>query len=74
MAFEVDELCPVARWQEGGYASAKACALDYNNVDAAHRRCNQWRGKKTVAQVLALARGANNQQGRAVRGSGAGRW
>lgn len=57
MAFELDELCPVSKWGEGGYASATACALDYGNVDAAHRRCNQWRGNKSVAQVLSIARG-----------------
>ncbi|MBQ9021041.1 MAG: hypothetical protein IJ113_03355 [Eggerthellaceae bacterium] len=29
--------------------------LDYNNVDAAHRRCNQWRSNRSVGQVLAIA-------------------
>ena len=55
LAFEVDELNPVSRWQEFGYTSAAACALDYSNVDAAHRRCNQWKGKKSRREVLALA-------------------
>jgi len=48
MAFEVDELVPVSR---GG------SPIDYGNVDAAHRYCNQWRGNKTVDQVRAIASG-----------------
>ena len=47
LAFEVDELVPV---------SLGGDPLDPRNVDAAHRRCNQWRGNKTVAQVLRIAR------------------
>ena len=45
-SFEVDELVPVSR---GGDP------LDHSNVDAAHRCCNQWRGNRSVAEVLALA-------------------
>lgn len=48
-AFEVDELVPVSK---GG------SPIDRNNVDAAHRRCNQWRGNKDVAEVIAITRGA----------------
>lgn len=57
MSFEVDELIPVSKWREGGYSSPTACALDYQNVDAAHRKCNVWRGNKSVAEVYAIARG-----------------
>lgn len=46
-SFEVDELVPVSR---GG------SPLDYSNVDAAHRECNNWRGNRSVAQVLSIAR------------------
>lgn len=46
LAFEVDELDPVSL---GGNP------YDYDNVDAAHRCCNEWRGSKTVAQVLRIA-------------------
>lgn len=49
MSFECDELDPV---------SLGGDPLDRMNVDAAHRCCNQWRGNKTVAEVLAIARGA----------------
>ena len=46
-AFEVDELVPV---------SLGGDPLDPLNVDAAHRRCNQWRGNKSVREVLEIAR------------------
>ena len=46
-SFEVDELVPISR---GG------SPLDRNNVDAAHRVCNQWRGNRSVEEVLAIAR------------------
>ena len=57
MCFEVDERKPVSRWREFGYASAQQCALDYNNVDATHRRCNQWKSDKSDDEVIAIARG-----------------
>ena len=60
-AFTCDELIPVSRWREGGYPSANACALDYRNVDAAHRSCNTWRGNKTVDEVIAIARGKHGK-------------
>lgn len=47
-SFEVDEIIPVSRWKEFGYSSAKACALDINNCQAAHRICNQKKGNKVL--------------------------
>ena len=46
-SFEVDDLVPVSR---GGDPTA------YDNVDAAHRECNNWRSNRSVAEVMALAR------------------
>lgn len=57
LAFEVDELKPVSRWREFGYASATACALDYSNLDATHRICNEWKGRMSVAEVMAIVKG-----------------
>jgi len=59
-SFEVDELIPVSRYREGGYTSPQACALDYGNLASVHRACNQWRGNKSVAQVMAIAKGGGN--------------
>lgn len=63
MAFEVDELVPVSRYWEGGYSSPGECALDYANCDATHRKCNNWRKNRSVAEVLAIA--AKARRGRA---------
>lgn len=48
LSFEVDELIPVSM---GGSATSRA------NVDATHRRCNQWRGNRSVDEVMRIARG-----------------
>ena len=48
-AFEADDLVPVSR---GGNP------ISYGNLDAAHRECNIWRGNKSVAEVLAIAKKA----------------
>ena len=37
MSFEVDEIIPVSRYKEGGYASAQSCALDFENTQPVHR-------------------------------------
>ena len=54
-SFEVDDLVPVSL---GGNATS------YENVDAAHRECNNWRGNKTVAQVLEIAARARGEAAR----------
>jgi len=64
MSFEVDHLVPVSR---GGDC------YDYRNADATHRRCNEWRGNKTVGEVLALARGQRNDV-RSARGTCTREW
>ena len=51
LSFEVDELLPVSK---GG------SPLAYDNLASTHRRCNEWRGNKSVAEVMALARGEKN--------------
>ncbi len=62
MCFEVDELVPVSK---GGDP------LDYANVDAAHRRCNQWRGNRSVAEVMRIAAGRRPE---GVRGATSRDW
>ncbi|MCI1318896.1 MAG: hypothetical protein LKG38_06115 [Atopobiaceae bacterium] len=46
MSFECDELVPV---------SCGGSPTDHANLAAAHRRCNEWRGNRSVAWVLAQA-------------------
>lgn len=40
LSFVVDEVVPVSRWREAGYASPEECALDPNNQQPAHWCCN----------------------------------
>lgn len=46
LSFVVDEIRPVARWREFGYASPRAAAEDWNNLQAAHYWCNAQKGCK----------------------------
>ena len=48
LSFEVDELVPVSK---GG------SPIEYSNLDATHRGCNEWRGNKSVQEVFSIARG-----------------
>lgn len=50
LSFEADEIVPVSRYWEGGYSTPEACALDINNIKAAHRICNQKRGNKPLCE------------------------
>lgn len=53
LSFVVDEIIPVSRWREFGYSSARACAEDWNNLQAAHYVCNQLKGNRigTLSQL-----------------------
>ena len=62
-SFEVDELVPVSKYREGNYPSKQACALDYKNLAATHRRCNLWRGNKSVSEVARIASGIKDKRG-----------
>lgn len=46
LSFVVDEIKPVSRWKEFGYASARACAEDFDNLQPAHYICNQMKSNK----------------------------
>lgn len=47
LSFVVDEIKPIARWKQFGYASPRAAAEDWNNLQAAHYFCNAQKGAKT---------------------------
>lgn len=47
LAFELDEICPVSRWREGGYPSPEACVDDLDNLQPTHRLCNRVKGNLT---------------------------
>lgn len=46
LSFVVDEKVPVARWKQFGYASARQCAEDFSNLQAAHYVCNLMKSDK----------------------------
>ena len=46
LSLVIDEVRPVARWKEFGYASARECASDPNNWQPAHWICNALAGDK----------------------------
>ena len=62
LSFEMDELDPFSK---GG------SPYDRDNVDAAHRWCNEWRGNKSVAEVIAIARA---ERSKSVKGETSRDW
>ena len=46
LSFVIDEIKPVSRWRELGYASARAAAEDLENLQPAHWVCNAKKGAK----------------------------
>lgn len=74
MSFELDEIVPVSRYREGGYASKQQCALDPQNVRPTHRICNQRRGngrrRPPEAAGDAIAPGIENHPGEAETARG----
>ena len=55
-SFVIDEIIPVSKWREYGYASPEKVAEDFNNLAPAHYSCNAHRGNK----VLTIQHNANN--------------
>ena len=46
LSFVIDEIKPVSKWREFGYASKRAAAEDWNNLQAAHYICNAKKSNK----------------------------
>ena len=47
----IDEIRPVSRWREFGYASREAAAQDWNNLQAAHYCCNAMKSNRTSYEL-----------------------
>ena len=45
-SFVIDEIIPVSKWEQAGYASPRAAAEDFGNLQAAHYICNQRKGAR----------------------------
>ncbi len=48
LSFVVDEIRPISRYKEFGYASRREAAEDWSNLQAAHYVCNAMKGNKTA--------------------------
>lgn len=48
LSFVIDEIKPISKWQTFGYASAKAAAEDWDNLQAAHYICNAMKSDKVA--------------------------
>ena len=46
LSFVIDEIKPVSRWKEFGYASPRQAAEDWGNLQAAHYCCNAAKSNK----------------------------
>ena len=46
LSFVIDEIKPISRYKEFGYASKADAAKDWNNLQAAHYCCNQAKSNK----------------------------
>lgn len=55
-SFVVDEKVPVSKYWLGGYPTPQAAALDYGNLLAAHKCCNEWRGNMTYEETVSRIR------------------
>ena len=63
LSFVIDEIIPESRYKEYGYPSKRACAEDFNNLQAAHYCCNQAKGAKTNPIILKQMQRQNTPDG-----------
>ena len=47
LSFVIDEIKPVSKWRQFGYASPRAASEDWDNLQPAHYFCNAQKGNKT---------------------------
>ena len=51
LSFVIDEIHPISRWREFGYGSPREAAEDWNNVQAAHYRCNAIKSNRIPGEL-----------------------
>lgn len=56
LSFVVDEIIPISRWREFGYASPRSAAEDFSNLQAAHYCCNAAKGNKIIIDAGRVVR------------------
>lgn len=61
LSFVIDEIKPVSRFREFGYASPQAAAMDWDNLQAAHYCCNQAKSNHVETDNFVARIKANNR-------------
>lgn len=56
LSFVIDEIKPISLWRRYGYASARAAAEDWSNLQAAHYFCNQQKSNKVADLPIKLTK------------------
>lgn len=51
LSFVIDEIKPISRWKEFGYSSRQEAAEDWNNLQASHYVCNQFKSNRTETEL-----------------------
>ena len=51
LSFVIDEIQPISRYKEFGYASRREAAEDWNNLQASHYICNQKKSNRTMGEI-----------------------
>lgn len=51
LSFVIDEIHPVSKYRQFGYASKEAAANDWNNLQAAHWYCNARKSNKANFKI-----------------------
>ena len=60
LSFVIEEIKPISRWREFGYASKEAAAQDWNNLQAAHYCCNAEKSNKIIDKKMCISPGLHN--------------
>jgi len=55
LSLVIDEVLPISRYAEFGYASARQAAEDWGNLQAAHYLCNARKADKTMREMNTVA-------------------
>ena len=55
LSFVIDEIKPISRYREFGYASREAAAQDWNNLQPAHYCCNAEKSNKIIEKKQELS-------------------